>query len=338
MSMAGREISEVFLKLWCAVEKGDAPSALAALKAGAPINCKEPLSGLTPLMLAAGYAHADLVSLLLEQGADPNILDDKAGTSALHKAAQGGSVEAAKALLEHGAFIDLQTPTYGHTPLHEAMWYKHVEIVKLFLAAGANLNITTRYGFNLERFIEFGLQVSKRGREKLLAIKEAVEARQRADENWLREHRLTDAVLKGDISGVRAAIAAGEDLNQRHPVVAGFDDGYTPLLIAARNGAVEIVKLLIDAGADVRARDAMFCAEPVHKAAYMGHAEVARVLIDSGKADINVQGPMNGYTPLHDSLWHANTEAAEAFLEAGAQLDIRAWDGLTPLQIAEEIY
>jgi ankyrin repeat protein len=62
-----------------------------------------------------------------------------------------------------------------------------------------------------------------------------------------------------------------------------------PLHLAARRGIVEIVTLLLDAGADVNAR-ADFYGNALQAAAYRGHMAVVRLLL-SRDADINAPGP-----------------------------------------------
>lgn len=321
----------------CAEPAGAAAELERLIAAGADVSSKD-AGGLTPLMRAAGLGRADLVRRLLEAGADPNVLDDEVGTTALHKAAQKGDVPCLELLLDHGAFLDVQAVTYGHTPLLDAIWYKNVEATRCLLERGANLNINTRYGFTLRQFVDFALKVNKHGVNRLEAIDRLLQDRQRRDEEAVAGQQLTAAILANDREAVRRLIAAGADLEERHPVTGSFDDGYTPLLVACREGRADIVRDLLVAGADARAEDATFRGAPPHKATYMGHAEVAEVLIASGKIDIDIQGPINGYTPLHDALWHGNTECARKFLEAGCRLDLRGHDGRTCLDLALETY
>ena len=70
-------------------------------------------SGATPLMLAAGNGHVDLVSCLLEMGADPRTIDDWKWT-ALHYGADAGSREVVRLLLDAGADIDDANWTEKH--------------------------------------------------------------------------------------------------------------------------------------------------------------------------------------------------------------------------------
>ena len=322
-----------------AVLNFDMKTAEEGLASGeANSNAKDPKSGLSILMIASGLGRVPMVSLLLRYQADVNVLDNKYGYTALHKAAQKGSTEVARLLLEQGAFLDLQSPANGHTPLIDAIWYKNVEIAKFFLINGANLNVVTKYGFDLNEFIDFALKVNKEGQEELLEIKAAVEKRRKQDQETIESQKLMKAVRAGNLQSVKQLIKEGCDVDQRYPAVNSFDDDYTPLLVACRDNHPDIVKELLNAGADVRAHDYIFHGEPIHKAAYMGNPEVAKILVESSKIDIDVMGDMNGYTPLHDALWHGNTEVAWILIKAKAKMDIKAHDGLSALDIAVKIY
>jgi ankyrin repeat protein len=96
------------------------------------------------------------------------------------------------------------------------------------------------------------------------------------------------------------------------------------------------VKELLNAGADVNAVEPVFGAVPLHKATYNGYLEIARMLVKTPGVDLNYQGPSNGYTPLHDALWHGFADCATVLIEAGARIDIVAYDGKLPIQLASE--
>lgn len=102
---------------------------------------------------------------------------------------------------------------------------------------------------------------------------------------------LHEAVAKGDADMVRALIEAGANVNAKD------DYGYTPLHRAAGRSRVYIAGMLIEAGADVNASD-IFGMTPLHEAAINGDAgDVASVLIEAG-ADVNAKDDY-GKTPLH---------------------------------------
>jgi len=86
------------------------------------------------------------------------------------------------------------------------------------------------------------------------------------------------AAQKGDISKLQRLL-------QHNPSSAiqtdGLTGGYTPLHYACREGHVEVVQLLLQYGADPNATTSAGRATPLMRAAYMGHLEVCRQLIDN---------------------------------------------------------
>ena len=138
---------------------------------------------------------------------------------------------------------------------------------------------------------------------------------------------LMKAIQKNDIGRVKTLIAAGADVNSLE------SNGDAPLVMAAYLGHAEIVRLLCGAGADVAAVDPGMKATALHAAAYAGRTEAARVLIEH-KIDINKQGPYNGCTALHDAIWQNNSDTARVILEGGADLSLRNHEGQTPLDFA----
>jgi ankyrin repeat protein len=138
---------------------------------------------------------------------------------------------------------------------------------------------------------------------------------------------LMKTVQKNDVAGARTLIAGGANVNELDP------NGDAPLVMAAYLGHTEIVKLLLDAGADVAAVDPGMKATALHAAAYAGRTEAARLLIEHG-IDIDKQGPKNGYTALHDAIWENNVETARVIIAAGADLTLRSHSGETPLDFA----
>jgi ankyrin repeat protein len=87
---------------------------------------------------------------------------------------------------------------------------------------------------------------------------------------------LLQAVRKGDLVAVKAVLDAGV------PVDSKFRYDRTALSFAADRGFVEIVKVLLDRGADVNAKDTFYNATPLVWASNNGHAEVTRVLLARG--------------------------------------------------------
>ncbi len=84
------------------------------------------------------------------------------------------------------------------------------------------------------------------------AIAGLIRSRDEADADRIRALPLMAAVKAGDLAEGERLIAAGVSLDERMPVVGGHDDDYTPLGLASRDGHTEIVRSLLDAGADPR--------------------------------------------------------------------------------------
>jgi uncharacterized protein len=317
-----------------AVWRGDAPAVQEALSAGADARARDAVSGMTALMIASGEGNVENVQSLLAAGADVFATDNQAGGAALHKACQGGSLEVVKILVEAGALVDTVVPTTGHTPLLEAMWFKRPAIVQYLLARGARLTVSTHYGFTLAQHYEYELVVNQSGRDDILAIGAAIEARQQSDQQAVEAQLLMAAVVAGDLAEVRRLIAEGASLEERSPMLGGFNDAHTPLLVASRDGHTEIVAELLRAGADANATEPTFMAVPLHKAVYNGHAEITQLLVNVPGVILDFQGATNGYAPLHDALWHGFAECAEILINAGARLDLQGHDGARPLDLA----
>jgi ankyrin repeat protein len=136
------------------------------------------------------------------------------------------------------------------------------------------------------------------------------------------------AVRHNDAATIDKLIAGGADVNELDP------NGDAPLVMAAYLGHAEIVRKLLDAGADLTAVDPGMRATALHAAAYAGRTEAARILIERG-IDIDKQGPVNGYTALHDAIWQNNVDTARVIIDGGANLRLKSHDGETPLDFAK---
>jgi len=139
---------------------------------------------------------------------------------------------------------------------------------------------------------------------------------------------LMKAVKNNEVALVRELIKQGVNINE-------LDTNQdAPLIMAAYKGYTGIVKLLLEAGADVAVVDPGMKATALHAAAYAGNAEAAKLLLEY-KIDIDKQGPYNGYTALHDAVWQNNVETAKILIEAGANLNIKSNSGETALDLAK---
>jgi ankyrin repeat protein len=325
-------------RLLDAVRAGDVKLAAELIGLGGRVDHRDPVSGLTLLMVAAGAGDAPTVRLLLESGADVYAADSGGGATALHKACQGGSLEVVRALVEAGAFVDAVAATTGHTPVMDAVWFKQPQLAEYLVEHGAGLALSTHYGFSLQQHFEYELNVNEVGKEELRLAEQHLNRRKAADAAAVAAQRLMAAVTAGDAVGVARLLAEGAEVDERAPIVNGFNDAHTPLLVAARDGHTEIVGLLLRAGADVNATEPTFGAVPLHKSVYNGHVESTRLIAGHPGVDLDFQGPTNGYTPLHDAIWHGYEECALILIGAGAALDLLGHDNKTPLRLALEMF
>jgi ankyrin repeat protein len=95
-------------------------------------------------------------------------------------------------------------------------------------------------------------------------------------------------------------LAENLDANSRSPV------GDTALHLAAQHGRLDVVKWLIENGADVMAKDMELNGSPIIFAAIGGHPEVVRALVEGGaNVDEAYTSPDNSVTPLMFSTQYA---------------------------------
>lgn len=120
------------------------------------------------------------------------------------------------------------------------------------------------------------------------------------------------AAKKGDEGTVRTLIEADPAL-----LNARDRDGSTPLHCAAWKGHATVVTLLLDAGADVNARNQNdhWGDTPLHAAAHGGQRVVAEILITRG-ADVNARNS-RGNTPLAESRIHDAKSVANLLIKHG---------------------
>jgi len=142
---------------------------------------------------------------------------------------------------------------------------------------------------------------------------------------------LNNAVKKNEVQTVQSLIGQGADVNAKN------EHGWPPLALAASDGNVEVVRLLIQAGAAVDATEGENGGTALFWAAFDGHPEVVKVLLDD-KADPNSKSN-NGTSPLMaTTLEHypktatqeSYVQVAELLLAGGANVNESDKAGMTP--------
>jgi ankyrin repeat protein len=107
------------------------------------------------------------------------------------------------------------------------------------------------------------------------------------------------------------------------------EDGLTCLMIAANSGHLDICRLLIDKGAQVKAKDSNGWT-PLHCAARLGHVEIVRLLCDHG-ADVEAHD-ISGWRPLHVAAEYGHISVLKVLIEErNAEVNARDDDGRTAL-------
>jgi ankyrin repeat protein len=165
---------------------------------------------------------------------------------------------------------------------------------------------------------------------------------------------LLDAIKAGDLPLITQLIAASPGL-----VSARLPTGESPVMTAVYRGHERVVAALFDAGAQIdvfnaaatgRVRDLRLLLTdpvaahsvaydgwtPLHLAAFFGHVDAARLLLDTG-ADVNaVSANSLANTPLHAATAGKHTHVAMLLLDHGAKIDTIDAGNYTPLQIATQ--
>ena len=109
----------------------------------------------------------------------------------------------------------------------------------------------------------------------------------------------------------------------------------TPLTKAAGEGDIQTVRTLLESGVDVNEISYTIGNKltALHWAAYKGRTDIVRILLDAG-AEMNVKDAV-GYTPLHYAAYHGYTGVVRILLDAGADPAVVSRFG-TPLKSAQE--
>jgi len=274
-----------------AVMRGDVDAIRSLLQQKVDVNAAQG-DGMTALHWAVYRDDLDTARMLIKSGADLTAKTRVAAITPLYLAASNGNVAMIEALLSAGADANLANDL-GTTPLMQASAAGSVEAVKLLLEHGAMVNAkeTARqqtalmFAAALNRVPVITLLAS-RGAElnvtsKIVAI----------DKNLVDE----------DGNPVPAPSRTGttKEVPRSEGQVKGTG-GMTALLYASRDGLIDAVKALVEAGANVNRVNPIDKTSPMVIAINSGHYDVAKYLLDHG-ADPNLAS-IDGLAPLYAVL------------------------------------
>jgi len=142
------------------------------------------------------------------------------------------------------------------------------------------------------------------------------------------EQALMEAAYNGQLEDVRRLVLDGT------PVDVIDTEKRTPLMWAGFNGHAAVVEYLLDAGAEIDAKDSSGRTALMY-AASGPFAETVGLLLERG-AEVNVQGTLEGFTPLMTAAAEGLAGVVRILLDAGANRDIKDQDGDTALTFARQ--
>jgi ankyrin repeat protein len=265
-------------------------------------------------------------------GGAGGIIHDRAqgGITALMLAARQGSREAGTELIAGGADLNATEPQYGFTALQTAIFNGHYAFSKLLVDKGADVNDGSLYIAiemrNLAKYTnrpnppdsEDGishLDIEKllldKGAQPNLAYTKLVPPRQAQGNINVAPGStpLYRAVRAVDLASVRLLVEAGANPGQ------AIKDGSTPLMAAAGLGAPR--------GGDEEVTEAGDRNDPV---------DVMKILVDKG-ADVNAVNDL-GMTAAHYAVQRGSERLIEYLAGKGARFDIRNKQGRTAADLA----
>jgi ankyrin len=283
-------------------------------------------NGAAPLHLACINRSASMVDRLLAAGADANATMLN-GETVLMTCARTGNAKAVKALLVRGARVNAKETAHDQTALMWAAAEKHPDVVRVLIEAGADL----------------------RARSKVYPQTVAPYDTQRAGREELNYTVLAGgltplffAARAGDAESAALLMAAGADPNDHLP------DGTSPLVMAAYSGRSSVGAVLLDKGADPNDMGTGY--SPLHAAILRSDLNLVKALLDHGanpnirmtkgtwkrrdSEDFVLPAALIGSTPYLLAAKFLESDILRALKEHGADASLSMPNGATALMLA----
>jgi uncharacterized protein len=351
-----------------AARAGSVDAVNMLLLAGAKVNARENWNGQTALHWAAAEGHAAVVEALIAGGADIRQRSN-AGSTPFMFAVRKGDMGAVKAFLAAGADVNEKRVDRA-TPLLVAILNGHEDLVDLLLEKGADPNAeggSTDLSVqgSKARPITITLQTPSY-RDQLRDV--GTEGGNGANNSWGRPLQAAVHVANWHISDefiavnidrmrvIKALLKYGADVNARNsdmePRWSGAryrrrQVGLTPFLAAARQADIEVMRLLVEHGADPKMNTPLNIT-PLMLAAGIAWAsnqdraseeqvlDAVKMLVEELGADVNVVAD-TGETAMHAASYRGANSVVQYLFDKGAKLDVQDKSGRTPLQVADGV-
>ena len=287
--------------------------------AGAGV-CVTDNKGATCLTLAANGGHTDMVHYLVGlPEVDVNHAGEN-GMTSLHGAVLRKRAEVVQVLIGAGADIE-RRDNLGRSPLLCASECGGLEVARMLVEAGAGVRITDNDGDTcLILAAHFGHTETVR---YFVGLKD-VDVHHQGMNN---QTALQNAVEEGHPDVVQVLIGAGADIERRDNL------GCAPLLVASTLGKLDIVKMLVEAGAGVRVTQDNIGQTCLILAAHHGHTETVRYLVGLPEVEVNYQA-RNNHTALYSAVQEGHPDVVQVLIDAGADIETKGSWGHSPLECA----
>ena len=255
------------------------------IDAGADIETLDEF-GRSPLLKASSFGELAIVKMLVKAGAGVRVTD-KDGATCLTLAAYFGFIETVRYLVGFPEVDVNHAEKEGYTALHFAGQENHPEVVEVLIDAGADVE---------------------------------------AIEDELGCSPLLTASMSGGLDAVKVLIRAGADVR------VADNEGDACLILATYFGHIETVRYLLcmpEVGVYYSYTKAFTA---LHFSGQENFPDIVQVLIDAG-ADINAKDE-KGRSPLHSACNYGELAIVKMLVEAGAEVCVRDNEGDTCLTLA----
>ena len=283
-----------------AISKVKVDVVKSLIESGADVKISILESGENGLHISAKRDSKKIAKILLEKGVDIESKTKK-GETAYHIAAERGSIKMLDFLDSKGANINA-TNDLGQTPLHTAVIKKQkMSVYKLLQDAAKSVpdkknNTPFDYAFDFPDDDEIKLMLADYQEENSLkAVIDNIEEfssmldKSKRKAGMFQYKLWSDVIVLGKIEPFEMLIDAKVDVNQSNPI-----NKKTPLQIAAGIGFLDIVKSLLDHGANIDDAD-IYENTALHVAAGNSKYDIVVELINRGAA---VKANSDGESPL----------------------------------------